>query len=365
MTPSSLRYVGWDVHHESITVASVAQDHGAAVVALGTIGPRQGDLDQRRRPLDSQAKPRVCGDATGPCGSWRYRDRPKTGHDGGVVAPACRPNTAGDRVNTDRREARPRARLRRSGDLTPVDVPQVDDDALRDRRRARDDRLRALNAATSRRNAVRLRQDRRDTGPAHGSPAPLRGRAAVVGPTPAPHLVCPASVRAVIEPTARLQRLAQARQERGNTWRLAPVVAALQALRGVQCTGAVPTGAARGDRTRVTHPTPWRRDLGLTPSAYARGHRRSQGGLTTTGHRQARRALLAGAWASRDPAQVSRPLHLRRAQRPPPLQDLRWQAQVRWCQWDRPRMARGQHATHVVVAMARALVPTFRTSLCH
>jgi hypothetical protein len=106
-------------------------------------------------------------------------------------------------------------------------------------------------------------------------------------------------VRAVTERTARLQRLAQERQERVNTWRLAPVVEALQASRGVQVTVAVTTGAALGALTRFPNPQQLRSELGLTPSAYSRGPRRSQGGLTKPGHSHARRALLAGAGASR------------------------------------------------------------------
>jgi len=61
-------------------------------------------------------------------------------------------------------------------------------------------------------------------------------------------------VRAVTDHTARLQRLAQARHEPVHTWRLAPVVEALQGLRGVQCTVAVTLGAARGDLTRFDPP---------------------------------------------------------------------------------------------------------------
>jgi transposase len=163
-------------------------------------------------------------------------------------------------------------------------------------------------------------------------------------------------VRAVTEHTERLPRLEQALQARVNTWRLAPVVEALQALRGVQCTVAVTTVAALGDLTRLTNPTPLMRDLGLTPAESSRGPRRSQGGLTQTGTRHARRALVEGAWADRYPATVSRHLHRRLAQLPQPIQDLRWKAQVRLCTRYRPLMARGQHAHHVVVAMARALV---------
>jgi len=159
-------------------------------------------------------------------------------------------------------------------------------------------------------------------------------------------------VRAVTEPTARLQRLEQALQARVNTWRLAPVVEALQALRGVQFTVAVTTVAELGDLTHLTTRKPLRSDLGLTPAEYSRGPRRSQGGIPKTGHRHARRALVEGAWAYRDPTKVSRHLQRQLEQLPNPIQDLRWKAQVRLCQRDRPLLARGTHANQDVVALA-------------
>jgi transposase len=98
------------------------------------------------------------------------------------------------------------------------------------------------------------------------------------------------------------------------------------------------------------------RDLGLTPSEYSSGERRRQGSITKTGNTHARRALIEGAWASRYPATVSRPLQLRLENLPKPLQDISWKAQVRLCQRYRKLCARGKHANQVVVAMARELI---------
>ena len=137
---------------------------------------------------------------------------------------------------------------------------------------------------------------------------------------------------------------------------MAPVVEALQALRGVQFTVAVTTVAELGDLTRFDNPKPLMSDLGLTPAAYSSGERRRQGSLTKTGNSQARRALIEGAWAYRYPANVSRHLQLRLEKLSKPLQDISWRAQVRLCKRDRQLIARGKHANQVVVAMARELV---------
>jgi len=133
------------------------------------------------------------------------------------------------------------------------------------------------------------------------------------------------------------------------------VVEALQALRGVQCTVAVTTGAERGDLTRFEHPRQRMHDLGLTPSASSSGGRRQQASMTKTGKTHARHALVEGAWAYRYPAQVRRPLQRRLEKLPPAIQALSWHAQVRLCKRYRHLRAKGQHAHPVVVAMARKL----------
>ena len=84
-----------------------------------------------------------------------------------------------------------------------------------------------------------LRQDIRYAGRANWGPAHLRWLAEVVCPTPAQQIVFQEYVRTVTEHTERLGRLDQELREQVTTWRLHPVVDALQALRGVQCTVAV------------------------------------------------------------------------------------------------------------------------------
>jgi hypothetical protein len=153
----------------------------------------------------------------------------------------------------------------------------------------------------------------------------------------------------------RLARLEQARTAQGQTWWLQPVVDALPALRGVQCTVAVIPGATLGDLPCFEHPRPLMRSLGVTPSEYATGERRRQGGLTQAGNTPARRALSEGAGASRYPAQVSRPLPRRLENVPQPLQAMSGQAQGRLGKRYRQLSAHGQHAHQGGVAIARAL----------
>src|SRR5262245_27007930 len=254
MSQSRTRFMGMDVHTDPIAVAYVAQDHGAAVTYLGTIGTRQWDIAQLLRKMQSQATHLIFVSAAGPCGYWLERYRRKKDDACWVVAPSLLPKKAGDRVNTDRRDALPRARLARAGARTAVSVPTVDDAAIRDLRRAREETLSALKDAKVRLQAFLLRHERRYTGPAHGGPAHLRWLSEVVCPPPAQQSVFHASVRAVTAHPARLQRLDQALHEHGQAWRLHAVVEALQALRGVPCTVAVTMGAAIGALPRCDTP---------------------------------------------------------------------------------------------------------------
>jgi transposase len=272
------------------------------------------------------------------------------------VAPSLIPKQAGDRVKTDRRDAVQLARLARSGDLTSVYVPTVDDEALRDLTRAREDTISDLKDATVRLNAFLLRQDIRSAGRANWGPAHLRWLSEVVCPTPAQPIVFPAYVRAVNEHTERLGRLAQERREHVKAWRLPPVVDALQALRGVPCTVAITMVAEIGDLTRFDNPSERRKFLSLVPSEYASGERRQQGGMTKTGNTHARRVLVEGAWAYRSPAKVRRHWQLRLENQPQSIQDIRWKAQVRLCKRSHRLVAKGKHAHGVTVALARELV---------
>ena len=244
----------------------------------------------------------------------------------------------------------------RSGDLTPVYVPTVEDEAIRDLSRAREDAIRDLKAAKFRLKAFLLRQDIRYTGRATWGPAHLRWLSEVVCPTPAQQIVFQEYVRAVTEHTERLQRLEQELHEQVQTWRLHPVVEALQALRGVQFTVAVTIVAELGDLTRFDNPRQLMSYLGLTPSEYSSGERRRQGA-----HHQGRQhPCPPGPGRRRLGLSLSRQSQSPSATAPgnscpKPIQDISWKAQVRLCKRYRQLIARGKHANQVVVAIAREL----------
>jgi hypothetical protein len=159
MHQSRTLYIGVDVHKAASAGAYVAHAHHAAVVSLGHIATRPCALDHLIRQMPSPSTQRICVSEAGPCGYWRYRSLIKKGPGCWGVAPSLSPNKPGDRVKTNRRDAITLARLMRSGDLTPGDVPQVEAAAMRDLGRARADTSRALQAAQCPRTAWLLRHD--------------------------------------------------------------------------------------------------------------------------------------------------------------------------------------------------------------
>jgi hypothetical protein len=69
MRQSRTLFIGMDGHNDAIAVAYGAQDHGAEVMELGTIGTRQCDRAHLLRQRPSTARHRIFLDAAGP---WGY-----------------------------------------------------------------------------------------------------------------------------------------------------------------------------------------------------------------------------------------------------------------------------------------------------
>ena len=134
--PATL-FVGLDVHKDSISVAQVGDDRHAEVTFVGRIGTRPSDVDRLIRRLQDKAERLLVAYEAGLCGYVLYRHLTRCGITCLVVAPSLIPRKPGDRVKTDRRDAVQLARLLRSGDLDPVYVPSIEDEALRDLCRAR------------------------------------------------------------------------------------------------------------------------------------------------------------------------------------------------------------------------------------
>jgi len=353
--PTTL-FVGLDVHKDSISVAHAEAHHIAPPHFVGAIGTRHSDIDKLLRRLQSKAARLVFAYEAGPCGYVLHRYLTGKGFDCRVVAPSLIPKRPGDKVKTDRRDAVELARLLRSGDLTSVYVPSVEDEAVRDLCRARDAARVTLKAAKLRLKSFLLRLGLNYVGRADWNDAHKRYLAKVVCPTPAQQIVFQESIRAVDEQVERLRRIEKELLELAPQWRLWPVVEALQALRGVQWIVALTVVAELGDLTRFDNPRQLAAFVGLIPSEHSSGEKRRQGGITKAGNTRARRVLVEGAWGYRYPAKISPHIQKRIENLPKVAQDIGWKAQVRLCKRFRRLKARGKHANVVVTAIARELL---------
>lgn len=353
MEKSSTVFVGMDVHKDSIDVTLA--ETGGEVRRFGTIGGERVAVQRLLRQLSrAHARLHVVYEA-GPCGWWLQRLCVALGHACSVVSPSLTPRRAGERVKTDRRDSEKLARLARAGELQALYVPDVGDEAIRDLVRSREDAVVAQRRARQQLKALLLRHELRYVGRTSWSGAHRRWLSDLKLPEPAQQIAFEEYVMAIEAAGERVARLTAAIEEHARTWRFAPVVAGLQALRGVQFIHAVTLICELGDLTRFDTPRQLMGYLGLVPREESSGPARRQGPITKAGNGFARRALIEAAWAYQHPARVTPIIARRQTGVPKPVRDIAWAAQLRLCARFRRLAARRLNKNKIVVAIAREL----------
>src|SRR5438132_1044519 len=238
--------------------------------------------------------------------------------------------------------------------VVAVWVPDAQHEAMRDLVRARLDAVHALRRARQQLSGFLLRQ-----GCHYGRPAwtklHRRWLAGLKFAQAVHHLVLEDHIAAVEAAAARRDRLTGQIEAMLPDWTLAPVVAALQTMRGMALVNAATLIAELGDLSRFANPRQLMAYLGLVPSEYSSGASIKRGGLTKAGNRAARRLLIEAAWCYRFPARVSRELLLRQEEQPKPIREIAWKAQLRLCARYRRLARTGKPANIVTTAIAREL----------
>jgi transposase len=277
--------------------------------------------------VKSREELRVCYEA-GPTGFGLCRRLRDAGIDCMVVAPSLVPGKAGDRVKTDRRDARKLAHFLRSGDLTSVHVPEEAVEAIRDLERARDDAKCAERVARHQLSKFLLRHDRRW----EGSTWTVKHRDWIRTQKfsyPAQQRVLEDYVKTVEDLAERVARLTEAMGELVEETVLAPLVKALQAFRGISTVSAVTIAAEVGDLRRFATAGQFMSYVGLTPSEDSSGKRRRQGPITKCGNRYLRRILVEAAWQYQHRHLMSKEIRRRNQGVAPEVRRIAWEAQKR------------------------------------
>lgn len=352
---ASIQYVGLDVHKDSIDIATADTGREAEVKHVGRIGGDLAALDKALRRLISRGHRLHIVYEAGPCGFVIWRHLTRQGLHCEVVAPSSIARPSGDRIKTDRRDAMLLARLARSGNLAVVRVPDEADESVRDLVRAREDAIREQRNGRHRLKALLLRNGISYAGKSSWTAAHLRWLATLKLPHPAQQIAFQEYLHMITEATARIARLEQALSATLPTWHLAPVVQALQALRGVQMIAAMTLVAELQDFLRFDCPRQLMAYVGLVPGEHTSGPKRRQGSITKAGNAAARRMLVEVAWHYRQPPRVTPLIAQRHEGLPTTITDIAWKAQLRLHAKYMRLCARRILKTKAVVAVAREL----------
>ena len=352
-----VRFLGLDVHADTIAVA-IAEPDGE-VRSLGIIPNREESIRRLVKKLGPPERLQACYEA-GPTGYVVYWQLTSLGVKCEVVAPTLVPVKPGDRVKTDRRDARKLAQSYRSGDLTPVWVPDEAHEALRDLVRAREAAKQDQLRARHRLSKFLLRHGRRP--PAGINPWTLKYMKWVEEQVrfeqPAQEYTRWDYLHEVEHANDRVRRLEEAIRE---AVKLVPaamreVIQALQALRGIAEISAVTLVSELGQMSRF----PGARELmgysGAVASEDSSGQRVQRGGITKTGNAHLRRVVVEAAWAYRYPPNLGATLRKRQEGLTEEVKQIAWKAQHRLHKRYRSLAARGKDKQKIVTAVGRELL---------
>lgn len=350
------RFVGLDVHAATIAVA--VAEPGGEVRPVGMIPNEPEAVRKLVKKLGPAEGLRVCYEA-GPCGYTLYRQLTQLGVTCQVVAPTLVPVRPGDRVKTDRRDAAKLARSFRSGDLTPVWVPDAAHEALRDLVRAREAAKKDQRRARHRLQKFLLRHGHRPpAGTKAWSEKYRRWLATVRFPQPAQEATRVDYMTEIEHARERVLRLERALDDaiEAAPAPMRAVIAALQALRGVAKLAAATVVAEVGQLSRFARARQLMGYSGAVASEHSSGPRIWRGGITKTGNAHLRRIVVEAAWAYRHRPAIGNTLRQRQQGQSEPVKAMAWKAQERLHRRYRLLTARGKVPQQVVTAVARELL---------
>jgi transposase len=350
---NAITYVGIDAHKKDLYIAMLVGTGNAPVTWQIANEPTAVKRLGRKLEREAPGEVRVFYEA-GPCGYALQRQLKRARIDCEVVAPALIPRKPGERVKTDRRDARKLAELGRAGLLTAVRPPTPEDEAVRDLARARDDARDDLQRCRHRMGKLLLRRGHHYSGRNW-----TRAHRQWIASLEWGH----AAERAVVEDYLLAMDQAEARRDELDA-RLAEIAQAepyreavgwLRCFRGIDTLTAMLILAELHDFRRFGSAPELMSYLGLVPGEHSSGGTHRRGRITRTGNALVRRLLVEAAWHYQQRPGTGPALARRRQGQPGHVIAIADKAQQRLCRRFRKLTAEHKPAPKVVVAIAREL----------
>ncbi len=351
-------FIGLDVHKATIAIAVAMDSRSSEVRYQGTVPHRLGTMAEYAKRLCKKHPGNKLSFVyeAGSCGYGLARELTDAGHECLVIAPSLIPMRPGDRIKTDRRDSVTLAKMHRAGELVSVWMPDTEHEAMRDLVRAREAAMYWRNKARQALSAFLLRQGFRYNGKSAWGTAYWRWLATVRLEHEAQQAVMEEYIIAIREGEARHDRLVGQIQVIVDSWSLAPLVQALQALRGVALITSASLVAEIGDFARFASPRQLMAYLGLVPAEHSSGTHIRRRGITKSGNRRVRRLLVESAWTYCRAPRVSGDILRRQEHLAEPIRAIGWKAQLRLHDRYRRLAATGKPKNVVITAIARELV---------
>ena len=352
-------YIGLDVHKDSIAIAYALGESREEPTyygeCTGSIGSAERTLRKIAKLLDQKLQDlKVCYEA-GPTGFVLARRLQQLKVDCCLMAPSKTERKPNEAIKTDKRDAKLIAKLFRNGDITPVRIPPVLDEAVRDLCRARTDASDDLSRSKQRLNSFLLRLAIHYSGKSRWTDAHMRYLRELTMPNEAHRLVLEEYIQAIDSGVKRVARLEDRMKLVLNDWDWKPVVSALMACKGFKEVAAMTVISELGDLRRFSHPRKLMAFLGLVPGEHSSGSKRRQGSITKSGNSHARWMLVECAQHYRRAPKVSKELTTRQAGQSKEVKNLSWRMQNRLSKRYKCLRARGIMDSKCIVAIAREL----------
>ncbi|NSL24033.1 IS110 family transposase [Agrobacterium tumefaciens] len=348
-------YVGLDVHKDTIAVAVAEAERNGEVRSWGTIANTPTSVDKLLNKLRGKYAELEFAHEAGPTGYGLYRTLHAKGAKCIVVAPSMTPKKPSDRIKNDTRDASMLARLLRAGELTAVWVPDEVHEAMRDLARARQTASYDVRKARQRIQSFLLRQGRQ-----FGAKSWTYRHRVWLSDQSFDHIAQQIAFQSYLnaheQAESRRKELDEQIVELIPHWSLAPIVEALQALKGIGVVVAVALVAEIGDFMRFANPRQLMAYLGLVPGERSSGKSLRPRGITKSGNITLRSLLFEAAWCYRNRPKVGQWCWTRMPETQQVIKDIAWKAQVRLHGRYRKLISNGKRSQVAVTAVARELL---------